>query len=250
MLNPLIMTITKQVMTLLLAMLTFINASCEKATDDNDPGGGKPAFEIWMGLKTGSTGNWANIDWKIVLPNGDYFNQLPRDGFLNFSKNQTGGTWGTFTMSGNTGAFTNPYETIEVKKISETELEKVGYTNRLYKLASVDAVKLSGKYVNGIPGWSTGGNYPYSPNQAQPMIEFMANGTFNDMGAFVTNFTMPGQYPERAPGNGTYEIKNFTLILNYADGRKITKAFSGVLSNKVTAASELVLVGGNPFYNK
>lgn len=244
------MNITKQIMPLLLAMLTFTNASCEKTMDDNDPEDVKPAFEIWMGLKTGSTGNWANLDWKIVLPNGDYFNQLPPEGFLDFSKNQTGGTWGTFTMNGNTGVFTHPYETIEVKKISETELEKVGYTNRLYKLASVDGVKLSGKYVNGAPGWSTGGNYPYSANQAQPMIEFTTNGTFNDMGAFVTNFTMPDQYPERAPGNGTYEIKNFTLILNYADGRKITKAFSGSLNNKVTVASELVFVGGNPFYNK
>ncbi|MBN8789876.1 MAG: hypothetical protein J0I84_22575 [Terrimonas sp.] len=250
MLKPFIMNITKQIMMLALTMLTFINASCEKTTDDNDTGGGKPDFEIWMGLKTGSTGNWANIDWKIVMPNGDYFNQLPGEGFLNFSKNQSGGTWGTFTMNGNTGAFTNPYETIEVKKISETELEKVGYTNRLYKLPSVNGVKLSGKYVNGIPGWSTSGNYPYSANQAQPMIEFTANGTFNDMGAFVTNFTMPDQYPDRAPGSGTYEIKNFTLILNYTDGRKITKAFSGVMSNKVTATSELVFIGGNPFYNK
>ncbi|WP_157278564.1 hypothetical protein [Olivibacter sitiensis] len=226
--------------------------SCAKneiKPDDDNKNGSNPPFEIWMGLRTGSTGNWANLDWKIVLPNGDYFNQLPTEGFLDFSRNQTGGTWGTFTMNGSTGTFTNPYETIQVKKISETELEKVGYTNRLYKLTSVDDVKLSGKY-NTIPNWSTIPNYPYNATEPQPMIEFTSNGTFNDMGAFVSNFNIPNQYPERAPGNGTYEIKNFTLILHYADGRKITKSFSGVFNNKVTATSELVFIGGNPFYNK
>lgn len=227
-------------------------ASCAKTNIDpgeEENNGSKPPFEIWMGLKTGSTGNWANIDWKIVLPDGSYFNQLPREGFLEFSKNQTGGTWGTFTISGNSGAFQNQYETIQVKKISDTELEKVGHTNKLYKLASVDGLKLSGKY-NTIPNWSTISNYPYGPNDAQPMISFNANGTFVDQGAFVTNFSMPDQDPQRAPGNGTYEIKNFTLILNYSDGRKITKSFSGALNNKVTATSELVFVGGNPLYNK
>ncbi|HMR91802.1 MAG TPA: hypothetical protein PKC69_05795 [Chitinophagaceae bacterium] len=225
-------------------------AFCTRRNTSSDGGNpGKPPFEIWMGQKAGSTGNWTKLDWKIVLPNGEYFNQLPAEGFLNFSRSQAGGTWGTFVMNGNTGSFTNPYESIEVKKISETEMERTGYTNRLYKLAPVDGVKLSGKY-NTIPNWSTIPNYPYSATEPQPMIEFTSAGTFRDMGAFVINFTMPNQYPERAPGNGTYEIKNFTLILNYEDGRKITKAFSGVFNNKVTAASELVLVGGNPFYNK
>ena len=60
---------------------------------------------------------------------------------------------------------------------------------------------------------------------------------------------MPYQNPDRAPGIGTYEINNFTLILNYDDGRIITKAFSGIFNNPVNSSSELVLIGGNPFYN-
>ncbi|RDC55293.1 hypothetical protein DU508_17115 [Pedobacter chinensis] len=233
----------------IVSFLVMLSCSKDKNKPDENNNDSKPPFEIWMGLKTGSTGNWANLDWKIVLSNGDYFNQLPIDGFLNFSRNQTGGTWGTFAMNGSTGTFTNQYETIQVKKISDTELEKVGYTNHVYKLASVDGVKLSGKY-NTIPNWSTIPNYPYNATEPQPMIEFTAAGTFKDLGAFVSNFSMPNQYPERAPGNGTYEIKSFTLILNYADGRKITKSFSGVFNNKITATSELVFVGGNPFYNQ
>lgn len=242
---------------LLIAMMASITlGSCGKdntTPDDayNNEGStaDKPTMEIWMGLKSGSTGNWSNLRWMVVLPDGAYFNQLPAEGFLNFSKNQAGGTWGTFSMNGSSGTFTNPYETLQVNKVSNTEMEIVGYTNRLYKLSPVDGIKLSGKY-NTIPDWSTIPNYPYGPGDAQPMIAFTANGTFHDQGAFVTNFTMPYQDPQRAPGNGTYEIKNYTLVLNYADGRKITKAFSGVFDKKVSATSEMVFIGGNPFYNK
>ncbi len=235
---------------LILLVTALLTTSCtpEDITANND--NNKSSLEIWMGQKTGSTGNWSNLRWMVVLPNGDYFNQLPTDGVLNFSRNQSGGTWGTFTTNGNSGTFINQYETLKVNKISNTEMEIVGYANHLYKLASVDGVKLSGKYVNGISGWSTSGAYPYGVNDAQPMIEFSSNGSFTDKGAFVTNFTMPYQNADRAPGNGTYEIKNFTLTLNYADGRKITKSFNGALNNKVTATSELVFVAGNPFYNK
>ncbi len=237
---------------MLFAMLVNVSltTSCTKEDDMKDINSNDPSFEIWMVQKTGSTGNWSNLRWMIVLSNGKYFNQLPNEGFINFSENQTGGTWGTFAMSNNSGTFTNQYETLNVTKISDTEMGIAGYTNHLYKLASVNGIKLSGKYVNGIPGWSTSGNYPYGPGDAQPMISFESNNTFSDLGAFVTNFTAPYQDAQRAPGNGTYEIKDFTLILNYSDGRKITKAFSGVLNNKVTATSELVLIGGNPFYNK
>ena len=238
---------------LLPATLLFLLLTCCTKSDgqeqEEENNGTKPPFEIWMGQKAGSTGNWSNLEWKIVLPDGSYFNQLPREGFLNFSKNQTGGSWGIFSVSGNSGTFQNQYESIQVKKISSTELEKIGYSNRLYLLSTVDGLKLNGSY-NTIPNWSTISNYPYGPADAQPMISFDQQGNFLDQGAFVTNFTQPYQDAQRAPGAGTYEIKKFTLILNYTDGRKITRSFSGVLNNKVSANSELVLIAGNPFYNK
>jgi len=232
---------------LIAAIASTAWTSCTKDSGNIADNPDKQALEIWMGQKAGSTGNFSNLRWMVVLPDGAYFNQLPTEGFLNFSKNQTGDSWGTFTMNGNSGAFTNQYETLQVNKISNTEMEIVGYTNHIYKLASVEGLKLSGKY-NTIPDWSTIPNYPYGPNDPQPMIEFTTTGTFNDRGAFVSNFSMPYQDPQRGPGSGTYEIKNFTLILRY-DDRVITKAFSGVFNNQVTASGELVFIGGNPFYN-
>lgn len=226
--------------------LTVI-ASCSNS-DTNEENSNNSPFTIWMGQQTGSTGNFSNLRWMVVLPNGKYFNQLPTEGFLNFSENQTGGTWGTFATNGNSGTFTNQYETLHVNKISNTEMEIVGYTNHIYKLSSVNGLILSGKY-NTIPNWSTIPNYPYATNDFQPMIEFFQDGSFLDLGAFLTNFTMPYQNPDRAPGIGSYEIDNFTLILNYDDGRTITKAFSGIFNNPVNSSSELVLIGGNPFYN-
>ena len=235
----------KKLFTIIIALTIIISCS---NSDTNEENSNNSPFTIWMGQQTGSTGNFSNLRWMIVLPNGKYFNQLPTEGFINFSENQTGGTWGNFTMNGNSGTFTNQYETLNVNKISNTEMEIVGYTNHIYKLSSVNGLILSGKY-NTIPNWSTIPNYPYAPNDFQPMIEFFQDGSFLDLGAFVINFTIPYQYPDRAPGIGTYEINNFTLILNYDDGRIITKAFSGIFNNPVNSSSELVLIGGNPFYN-
>lgn len=234
---------------ILISIAFAVFTSCTKDGDTSGDDPDKPAFEIWMGQKAGSTGNFANLRWMVVLPDGDYFNQLPADGFLNFPKNQTGGTRGTYTMNGNLGTFVNQYESLNVKRLSDSEMEIQGYSHHLYKLSPVDGVKLSGSY-NTIPNWSTTPDYQYGPSDAQPMITFNANGTFKDQGAFVTNFSMPNQDPQRAPGIGNYEIKNFTLVLNYSDGRKITKSFSGVFNNKVTAISEMVFIAANPFYNK
>lgn len=235
---------------LILLFTSFIMIlSCSNDDNTSENQSDVQTLEIWMGQKTGSVGDFSNLRWMIVLRNGQYFNQLPTEGFLNFSNNQTGGTWGIFSMNGNSGSFSNQYETLNVNKISDSEMEIMGYTNHIYKLSAIDGLKLDGQY-NTIPNWSTISNYPYAPNDPQPMIEFDSNGTFNDMGAFVLNFTLPYQYSERAPGSGTYEIKNFTLILNYSDGRKITKAFSGIFNNQVTSNSGLVLIGGNPFYNE
>ncbi len=238
----------KKYILFLIVLITAVT-SCSNDNNNDIDNNSSQSLQIWMGQNTGSTGNFSNLRWMIVLPNGEYFNQLPTEGFLDFSRNQTGGTWGTFSMNGSTGTISNQYETFTANKISDTEIELVGYTNHIYKLASVDGVKLMGQYVNGIPNWSTSGNYPYGINDAQPMIEFSLDGNFIDKGAFVTNFSMPYQNPDRAPGNGTYTINKYTLILNYSDGRKITKAFSGVLNNQVNSNSELVLIGGNPFYN-
>lgn len=232
---------------MVLAMTCCTKSDVQSQDDTDNPA--STSISIWMAQKTGSTGNWSNMEWKIVLPDGSYFNQLPREGFLNFSRNQAGGTWGTFSMSGNNGVFQNQYETINVKKISDTELEKVGYTNRLYRAASVDGLKLSGSYTS-IPNWTVSGNYHYGSTDAQPMISFDLSGKFVDKGAFVTNFSLPLQDPESAPGSGTYQITAFTLTLNYGNGRIVTRSFTGTLNQKPIATSELVFLGGNPFYNK
>ncbi|MFV0389559.1 MAG: hypothetical protein ACK5NT_12485 [Pyrinomonadaceae bacterium] len=212
--------------------------------------------QLWMGAAVKLTDitqlqtalNYSTkLEWRVVLSNGDFFNDLPiENGFLNVTRNMSGVTWGKFTLSNGRGSFKTPYETVEVRQVDANTLEKPGYTFRIYKVPSVDNVKLNGTY-GVFPNWSVEGIG--TANGCKQLISFKPDGSFIDFGAFVTNCSMPNQYAERAPGSGTYQIQNFTLVLDYSDGRRIAKTFSGGIK-PVTQSSEAVFINGNPFYNK
>jgi hypothetical protein len=203
-------------------------------------------FEIWMGVQNGQylIGWETSMDWKIIFPNGDYFDQLPSNGFLNFHRNATGGNWGKFTFTGGRGSFKNKFENIDVKSTSAGRLEKVGYAYGLYKVASVDGVTLAGAYV-------LYANYRKDPyfrqSGCRQIFYFEKNGSFDDRGIWAD--CRPGRIKnEDAPGKGTYQITNYTLILKYSDGRVITKAFSGVIDKPLTRDDSVLYVGGNPWF--
>ena len=70
----------------------------------------------------------------------------------------------------------------------------------------------------------------------KPIISFSRDGRFVDGGLFKAGYLpIPENYDadgppvgeaDVAPGQGWYEIVDFTLILNYDDGRTRTAAFS------------------------
>ncbi|TXI69363.1 MAG: hypothetical protein E6Q41_02680 [Cyclobacteriaceae bacterium] len=202
--------------------------------------------EVWMNMQPTSTS--VKAKFYTVYPNGDYYPHMPLEGLLHFSKaTHNNDSWGKFTMQGSEGSFESKYETIAVKKISPTLMEKKGYALKFYKCTSVDGLTLEGAWSY-IAGWSK--DPSYSQPGCKPVIYFKKDGSFDDRGIFVTNTTMPNQYPERAPGTGTYEILNFTLILNYRDGRTVYKPFSGAADKNPAKDNEGLYIGTNPFYKK
>ena len=62
-----------------------------------------------------------------------------------------------------------------------------------------------------------------------PVITFTADGNFTDKGVIRVlghdnnNCINQGF----TPGSGTYEVKNYSILFNYTDGRKIKLAFLG-----------------------
>ncbi len=210
-------------------------------------------FEIWMGISAGAFNGLSGkydllqnkVDWKIVYANGDYFDQLPMEGFLNFDRSATKGNWGRFTFSGGSGSFKNKFEDIKVRSISATKLEKVGWTFSLYKVASVEGAKLSGAYSS----IASARKDPYYRQAGCRQVMYFGNdGSFDDRGIMTSNCSRPNEYPDRKPGTGTYQITNYTLILKYSDGHVITKAFSGLNDKPLTSDDSVLYVGGNPWF--
>jgi hypothetical protein len=53
----------------------------------------------------------------------------------------------------------------------------------------------------------------------QPLVTFTRDGHFEDRGGFATPCTSAPD--PNAPGSGTYEIRDYSLVLSYADGRTV-----------------------------
>lgn len=187
------------------------------------------------------------IDYYVVYPNGDYYPDMPLEGLANFSKaTHNNDSWGKLTLVNGKGSFKNKYDEIKVERISATELKKVGYTHSFHKCVSVDGLKLEGTWGPYL-GWSK--EAYYAEPGCKKLISFKKDGTFIDRGAFVSFTNNPTEHPDRAPGNGTYSISNFTLILKYDDGRTIYKAFGGGTQNPAIN-DETIFIATTPLNKK
>ncbi len=84
--------------------------------------------------------------------------------------------------------------------------------------------------LNPVDGATFNGTYALGQVDGKiPSITFTSDGRFTDNGALKVLYH---QYidcinPAAAPGSGTYEVKDYSVIFTYSDGRKIKLAFLG-----------------------
>ena len=85
--------------------------------------------------------------------------------------------------------------------------------------------------VNPVDGATFNGTYVLSEAYGKiPAITFTSDGRFTDNGAVRVLYHeyVDCLNPALAAGSGTYEVKNYSVLFNYSDGRKIKIAFMGV----------------------
>ncbi|MBK5269604.1 MAG: hypothetical protein JJE22_01195 [Bacteroidia bacterium] len=126
--------------------------------------------------------------------------------------------WGTYTFSNGSGNLQMPFGNIPFRIQGDKLIVTKNQMDWPFdKLNSVDGAKFNGTYT-----------MPKS-YEMFPVINFTADGHFTDKGVMRVlghdnnNCINMGF----APGSGTYEVKNFTVIFNYSDGRKVRIAFLG-----------------------
>lgn len=165
-------------------------------------------------------------EWMALYPDGNYYPYLAEGGFLGFSEQLKNDSWGTYTKQGDKIIAKNKFQTYTFQKVGIEQL-KYEYSSSLwYKCKSVDGLLLDGAYSPEASYYAGYNDITALANlKERDIIFFKKDGTFINEGLSYSNVTS-GKISTL--GKGTYYIKNFSLVLNFADGRKVQVAFTGI----------------------
>ena len=209
------------------------------------PQGNTGIVGVWLGTRT------PDFSWEYIMfyEDGTFRYQLPRDGFYGFysandkANNQGNNIWGSYSFSGNTGTWKYDAASASSSITLESDggLDLGSLYNKFYRCNSVDNYKLDGSYTS----YSNPSDPDLKNAGEKPVIHFKSDGTFSDDGLFsmVGYLQGIGETDEQyAPGSGRYEIRDFTLILRYSDGRVRQTSFTFAIGPNSTDASVYILI--------
>lgn len=180
---------------------------------------------LWVGiaLRVGGTGraSWDG-SYAAFYSNGMalFSSRLPTGSFESMNPyhqaEESPRWWGTWTFADGRGTLKMPYGEIPLEaKGADLVLTTMKTPHTYQRIAPVDGARLDGT-------WTMAAN----PGDKIPTITFREDGTFSDDGALkVLEHNLYRLYGIAAkPGDGTYEVRNFTMLFRYADGREFSAA--------------------------
>ncbi len=241
-------------------------ASTPVLATQSKPGTGSPLLKgnnlagVWMGFQTGGFGfgkvshdyvnNKDNYGTRyemdkvvtktcVFLSNGTYYDKLPYEGMHQFNMNDPKhDEGGTYSLSNGmvTAKLTHYPSTDRLWSFKPPGDLKYGGKFQYVRCKSVDGFRLAGTF---IPADPTSVMYYNSLKVQVPSITFALDGTFRDDN-LVGDY---GRDPEDAPGAGTYEMLDFSLILHYSDGRIIKRSFNAFLDVEPAKAQKYYIGG-------
>jgi hypothetical protein len=186
-----------------------------------------------MGLKMDFTAQTGSLDYKAgvaaVYSNGLVFYSARLQTFLFegadpvVAREVTPRWWGTWSFDKGAGTLKMIYGDIPMELQGELLVLTTNKTaHKFSRLAPVDGARFDGTWA--LP----------AQNGIVPKITLTAEGRFKDEGALQvlehSLYKLPAA--SRKPGEGTYEVKNYTILFHYSDGREFTSAFLGLLHKK------------------
>jgi hypothetical protein len=197
---------------------------------------------VWQGisLQTSATaGIRYNVFSPIFLTNGQaYFGpKFPTEGLdgldTRIPPELHSRDWGTYTFSNGRGVLKMPYANIPLRMENDKLIITANQTDhKFFKLNSVDGARFNGTYVMS------------EAYEKIPSITFTAAGRFTDNGAVRVLYHeyIDCVNPGLMPGSGTYEVKNYSILFTYTDGRKIKLAFMGTGYDKTNPSPSTLLM--------
>lgn len=204
---------------------------------------------VWMGFRQ-VYGYEPTPRWYTFYEDGQVFEDIPRTGYLGFSRDTSQadsaqhGYWGSYTFAGGAGAISKPgVKFIETLKSEGPEQLKIDSTH-FYRCRTVNGLRLQG-------AWTSYANpndpdLDRRPEGQRPVFRFTGTGQFMDEGVFAT-FLKSNDPRQDAAGQGTYEIRDFTLVLRYGDGRVKHLAVTGVLGADPASSNDMIFIARSVF---
>lgn len=229
------------------------NASNNK-TKDTTPINNKPAVKangiegVWISYNNRNIlTDRVKFNWRIFFNDRTSLLTIPDGGLYNFT-NAAGldNYWGTYNYSNKKGIlkYGNNSQFKDDLKWSSTDIILI-QGEEYRKCISVNGSKLNGSFSWYPNGNASQNKFPYGQN---PKITFTATGKFTDEGLFyqiLKDYTKDDTY--NGAGKGTYELKDFSIILNYDDGRTKQTSFT-IPASETTAKTDLILIGRGSFF--
>jgi hypothetical protein len=208
---------------------------------------------VWIGTVAAPPAKGAKRDtvkpqvaWRVVFDDGRIFRGLPTAGLadLDIARHAAaahkgsfvGGTWGLWKADDKAVVATYPGASERLV----VEGDKLMIDNAPFaRAAEVNDLALDGAYSYQNPNDAS-----FENEGCKPMIVFAADGAFVDRGGFVADCASPAAVADDAPGRGSYEVRDFSLVLRYGDGRVVRRSLTGVVrGDPARDASALYIVG-------
>ncbi|NVB77943.1 MAG: hypothetical protein HOV81_06065 [Kofleriaceae bacterium] len=181
-----------------------------------------------------------------VWPDGHLSLGLPWAGLADFDRGawergvatdaSLGGTPGTYKRDGDGWriTYTGGREARLAYVGDQLETEHA----KLPRAKDVTGATLDGLYT----WWTNAEDSSLAAPGCQPLVAFTRDGHFEDQGGFAQPCTSAPD--PNAPGGGTYEIRDFSLVLHYADGRTVKHLITAPVNTDLHTDNSRALIMG------
>jgi hypothetical protein len=188
---------------------------------------GEGIVGVWSGLSMRVDALRGDLEWKgttlALYTNGMVFYSAKLQTFAfamspYIAREVTPRWWGTYTFDKGTGTIKMIYGDVAMEQQGESLVLTSNKTpHKFGRLPSVDGTRLEGTW-----GFDEG-------NGKISKITFTEGGRFSDQGALhvLEHSLYKLKSMTGKPGEGTYEVKNYTFYFHYSDGREFSTAYLG-----------------------
>ena len=201
---------------------------------------GRGIVGVWTGTEirryygTGTfTTTMALPAWYVFFDDGVMLQQFPDEGLAGFDRGvlqanpKFTNEWQTYTFNGTTGATVRP-EGAAPWALEMTGPDQLTVNHMSFRRCpDVTGTRLEGSWYQQSADDATDPDFARRPRGSRPLIHFTGAGRFDDEGLFAVAIPSRSGGNDR-PGAGTYEIRDYSIILRYDDGRVRQESFPGL----------------------